>query len=242
MGTHSDTTLDRSRDCLAEYIDHTLLKPEATAAALDQLCAEAIEHEFHAVCVNGYWAERCARTLADTAVKLAVVVGFPLGAAATAAKAAEARLALENGAHELDMVMNIGALKSGQLDRVRADVRAVRAADTARTVGHTAAILKVIIETALLTDEEKRNACRIAVSAGADFVKTSTGFAQGGATVEDVRLMRRSVGPEIGVKASGGIRTREDALAMIRAGATRIGTSSGVAIVEAGARGDESVS
>ncbi len=215
----------------AKYIDHTLLKPDSNRAAVEKLCEEAVTYGFYAVCVNGCWTRVCAAALKNTPVKLAVVIGFPLGAGASEAKAAEARLAIEHGAQELDMVLNIGALKDRDLETVGADVRAVKHAAAAAAEGRDAPILKVIIETALLSDEEKQLACRAAVDAGADFVKTSTGFAKGGATVEDVALMRREVGADIGVKASGGIRSTSDALAMIEAGATRLGTSSGVAIV-----------
>lgn len=237
MNRQPNSGLELSNEQLAAYIDHTLLKPEATAEAVDRLCAEALENGFCAVCVNGCWTARCAKLIEESRVRLAVVVGFPLGAAASGAKAAEARQAVENGAHELDMVMNIGALKSADFAFVRDDVRAVREASNSAASRRgdsgsgAAPLLKVIIETALLTDAEKRRACRLAVDGGADFVKTSTGFAKGGATVEDVELMRSVVGAEIGVKAAGGIRTRADAIAMIRAGATRLGTSAGVAII-----------
>jgi len=210
---------------LASYIDHTLLKPEATAEQIDKLCSEAITHHFASVCVNTSWAARCARKLRGTGVKVAVVVGFPLGAMSGRSKGFEARHAIEEGANEIDMVINIGALKSGDLKTVEEDIKHV-----VRVCGRNVQ-LKVIIETALLTDEEKVTACRIAKDAGADFVKTSTGFSKAGATVKDVALMRRTVGPAMGVKAAGGIRSFEDALAMIDAGATRLGTSSGVAIV-----------
>jgi len=209
---------------LNRLIDHTLLKPEATLAMIDRLCAEAREYQFASVCVNPFWIKRCAEQLAGTQVKVCTVIGFPLGATSTAAKAAEARDAVANGAQELDMVLNIGALKSGDLESVKADIAAVKQASGG-------ALVKVILETGLLTEEEKVAACRLGVEAGADFVKTSTGFGPGGATVEDVALMRRIVGDKLGVKASGGVRDRETALAMVKAGATRIGTSSGVAIV-----------
>lgn len=212
---------------LARYIDHTLLKPDATSLQIDALCSEAIRHGFYSVCVNGCWTAHCIRRLQGSEVKLAVVAGFPLGAMDSESKAFEARRAVEQGAHEIDMVINIGLLKDGDTEGVGADILAVREA-----IGPTA-VLKMIIETALLTDAEKTQACELAARAGADFVKTSTGFAGGGATVEDVALMRRAVGEELGVKASGGVRTREDALAMIAAGATRIGASAGVAIVGA---------
>ena len=210
---------------MAPYIDHTLLKAEATANQIDTLCNEAAEHGFASVCVNTTWAARCARRLRGTGVKVAVVVGFPLGAMSGRSKGFEARHAIEDGAKEIDMVINIGALKSGDLKTVEEDIKHV-----VRVCGRNVA-LKVIIETALLTDEEKITACRIAKEAGADFVKTSTGFSSAGATVHDVALMRKTVGPKMGVKAAGGVRSFEDALAMIRAGATRLGTSSGVAIV-----------
>lgn len=207
-----------------KYIDHTLLKPETTAAMIDKLCAEAKEHDFASVCVNPYWVKRCAELLAGTDVKVCTVVGFPLGASTTAVKVAETRDAIENGATEVDMVLNVGALKSGDLETVKRDVAAVKEA-----AGEV--LLKVILETGLLTDEEKKTACELCVQAGADYVKTSTGFGPGGATVEDIALMRKAVGPDVGVKASGGVRDRAAALAMIEAGATRIGASSGIAIV-----------
>lgn len=218
---------------LARYIDHTLLKPEATLEQIDKLCDEAAEHSFYSVCVNSCWVEHCARRLQGTGVKTCAVVGFPLGAMDSRAKGFEAREAVANGAREIDMVINVGALKAKDLHTVEEDVRAVRRACRPTIV------LKVILETALLTDDEKVLACQLAKKAGANFVKTSTGFSKGGATVEDVALMRKIVGPEIGVKAAGGVRTYEDALHMIEAGATRLGTSSGVAIVkgEAGSSG-----
>jgi deoxyribose-phosphate aldolase len=209
---------------LNRFIDHTLLKPEATAAMIDKLCAEAKEHQFASVCVNPFWVKRCAEQLHGTKVKVCTVIGFPLGATTSAAKVAEARDALANGAQEVDMVINIGALKSGDLESVKADIAAVKQA-----VGEV--LLKVILETGLLTEEEKVTACKLCVEAGADFVKTSTGFGPGGATVEDVALLRRIVGEKRGVKASGGVRGRDAALAMVEAGASRIGTSSGVSIV-----------
>jgi len=218
---------------LAKYIDHTLLKPDATKEQVEKLCDEAIENHFYSVCVNTTWTEFCAKRLRGTDVHLAVVVGFPLGAMSARAKGFEARHAVELGADEIDMVINVGALKSRQLDTVEEDVRAVRRSLRQRTV------LKVIIETSLLTDEEKVLACQIAKKAGADFVKTSTGFSTGGATAQDVALMRRTVGRKMGVKASGGVRSFDDAVAMIGAGATRLGTSSGVAIVR-GAGGSSS--
>jgi deoxyribose-phosphate aldolase len=191
---------------------------------IDKLCAEAKEHDFASVCVNPTWVKRCAELLKGTDVKVCTVIGFPLGASTPAVKAAETRDAIANGAAEVDMVLNIGALKSGDLELVKADVKAVK--EAAGSV-----LVKVILETGLLTDEEKVTACKLCVEAGADYVKTSTGFGHGGATVEDIALMRKTVGPNIGVKASGGVRDRATALAMIEAGASRIGTSSGVAIV-----------
>ena len=207
-----------------KYIDHTLLKPEATQAMIDKLCAEAKEHDFASVCVNPYWVKRSAELLAGTDVKVCTVIGFPLGASTTDVKAAETRDAIRSGATEVDMVLNVGALKSGDLETVKADVAAVKQA-----AGDV--LLKVILETGLLTDDEKETACKLCVEAGADYVKTSTGFGPGGATVEDIALMRKAVGANVGVKASGGVRDGEAALAMIEAGASRIGTSSGVSIV-----------
>ncbi|MGA2378977.1 MAG: deoxyribose-phosphate aldolase [Spirochaetia bacterium] len=210
---------------LAQYIDHTLLKPEATEEQIDKLCDEAAKHHFYSVCVNSSWAEHCARRLGGTGVKVCAVVGFPLGAMDSRAKAFEARTAVSNGAREIDMVMNVGAMKAGNHSLVREDMLAVRRACRAGIV------LKVILETCMLTDAEKVLACQIAKDIDADFVKTSTGFNKGGATVEDIALMRRTVGPRMGVKAAGGVRSYEDAVAMIRAGATRLGTSSGVLLV-----------
>jgi deoxyribose-phosphate aldolase len=212
---------------MARCIDHTLLKPEAGPAALDQLCEEAIQCGFKAVCVNSGWVTYVAEKLKGRPTAVCAVVGFPLGAMHRRAKACEARIAIENGARELDMVLNIGALKSGDVDTVRGDISAVRHAAA------PPAVLKVIIETCLLTDAEKIRACEIAGEAGVDFVKTSTGFSTGGATVEDVALMRKTVGPDIGVKASGGIRDFETAVAMIAAGANRIGAGAGVEIIKA---------
>jgi len=216
---------------LAGAIDHTLLKPEATAAEVDRLCDEARTHRFASVCVNGTWVRRCAEIVIGSGVAVCCVVGFPLGASATEVKVYEARRAIEDGACEIDMVMNVGALKSGDREFVRRDIAAV--AETCHRMG---AKLKVILETALLSDPEKIAACEAAKSAGADFVKTSTGFSKGGATVQDVALMRSVVGPSLGVKASGGIRDQKDAAAMIAAGATRLGASASVAIVS-GAQG-----
>ncbi|ALC92934.1 deoxyribose-phosphate aldolase [Bacillus sp. FJAT-18017] len=208
-------------------IDHTLLKANATKAEITKLAEEAREYKFASVCVNPTWVKMAADLLEDTPeVKVCTVIGFPLGASTPETKAFETKNAIENGATEVDMVINIGALKDGNDELVERDIRAV--VDAAKGK----ALTKVIIETSLLSDEEKVRASKLSVKAGADYVKTSTGFSTGGATVEDVRLMRETVGPEIGVKASGGVRSREDALAVVEAGATRIGASSGVAIVK----------
>ncbi|MDJ0389993.1 deoxyribose-phosphate aldolase [Roseomonas sp. E05] len=209
---------------LAPLIDHTLLKPEATVAEVLRYCEEARRFRFCSVCVNPVHVARVAEALRGSGVKTCSVVGFPLGATTPGDKAAETANAVRNGADEIDMVVNIGALREGRLDAVREDIAAVRAACAGK-------VLKVIIETCLLDDDQKRAACRLAAEAGADFVKTSTGFSTGGATVADVALMRGVVGAALGVKASGGIRTLETAQAMIAAGATRIGASSGVALV-----------
>lgn len=209
-------------------IDHTLLRPDATAEDIRRICAEARRYEFFSVCVNPYWAPLVARELAGSTVKVCSVIGFPLGASSTRNKAAETEEAVRSGAGEIDMVLNIGELLGGNHDAVREDIRAVAGA-----AHHGGAILKVILETALLNDPQKTAACMLAQLEGADFVKTSTGFSAGGATVHDVKLMRQAVGPEMGVKASGGIRTLEDLRNMVAAGATRIGSSSGVKIVEA---------
>ena len=222
MGTFGASIDPRS---LARYIDHTLLKPEAGAAAIERLCGEAIECGFRTVCVNGRWVPLCAKLLSGTPVGVSAVVGFPLGAGMSEVKAYEAETAVRAGASEIDMVLPVGALLDGDEAGVFADIRQVVDAVKGK------AIVKVILETGLLNDGQKRTACRLAEQAGAHFVKTSTGFGPGGATVEDVRLLRESVSPAIGVKASGGIRDFKTALAMIEAGATRIGTSSGVAIV-----------
>ncbi|HSL97104.1 MAG TPA: deoxyribose-phosphate aldolase [Candidatus Deferrimicrobiaceae bacterium] len=216
---------DVPRD-LAPYIDHTLLRPDATAADVDQLCDEAIEYRFAAVCINPTWVRRAADRVRGSSVAVASVIGFPFGAATSEVKAMEARRAIRDGAREIDMVVNIGALKSGMRDVVRDDI--ARVSDACHEAG---ALNKVIIETALLTDTEKVVACSLAVAAKADYVKTSTGYASGGATVFDVALMRETVGPRMGIKASGGIRTAEDVQDMIAAGATRIGASAGVKIV-----------
>ena len=219
---------DVPRD-LARYIDHTLLRPDATAADIDRLCAEAKEYGFAAVCINPAWVRRAAVNLRGSQVPVASVVGFPFGASTSEVKALEARRAIRDGAREIDMVINIGALKSGLRDVVREDI--ARVSDACHESG---AINKVIIEAALLTDEEKVVACHLAQLARADYVKTSTGYASGGATVFDVALMRETVGPRMGVKAAGGIRTVEDVEEMIAAGATRIGASAGVRIVTGG--------
>ncbi|MEM9035042.1 MAG: deoxyribose-phosphate aldolase [Actinomycetota bacterium] len=221
---------DQAAPDLAGYIDHTLLAPNATADEIDQLCAEAAEHHFASVCVSPTWVPRCVSALQHTNVATCTVIGFPSGATTSATKAAEAAEAVATGATEVDMVINIGALRSGHAEVVRDDIGAVVEAATAG-----GAIVKVILETSMLTDDQKTAACVLAVEAGAHFVKTSTGFGGGGATVEDVALMRRAVGEDLGVKASGGVRTREDALAMIEAGATRIGASAGIAIIGGGA-------
>jgi deoxyribose-phosphate aldolase len=218
---------------LASAIDHTLLRPDATQAEIDQLCAEALEHRFAGVCVNGSWVRRCAEILRGSPVLVCAVVGFPLGAMATEVKAYEARRAIEDGACEIDMVLNVGALKSGLDAACQRDIAAVL--ETCRALG---ARLKVILETGLLTDDEKVRACRLARDAGADFVKTSTGFSKGGATVADVTLMRRIVGPALGIKASGGVRDEGTARALLSAGATRLGASASVAIVRQAPRAE----
>lgn len=211
---------------LAKLIDHTLLKPEATKQQIEILCAEARKYRFASVCVNPCYVSVCTRLLKDTKVKICTVIGFPLGAASTATKAFEAEQAIKDGAQELDMVINVGMLKSGEYDYIEDDIFAV--VSTAKRSG---VLTKVILEAALLTDEEKVRACLIAKRAGADFVKTSTGFSKGGATVGDVTLMRRVVGSAMGVKAAGGVRSREEALAMVASGADRIGASASVMIV-----------
>ena len=220
-----------SRRAVARLIDHTVLKPEATRAQVQQVCQEALTYSFASVCVNPYWVPFVASQLAQSDVTVCSVAGFPLGATTTAAKVAETRIALSDGAREIDMVMNVGALRSGDLDIVQRDIAAV--VEAAHGGG---ALVKVILETALLDLAQKLSACRLAVAAGADFVKTSTGFAASGATVEDVALLRAAVGPKVGVKASGGVRTLEEVQKMVAAGANRIGTSAGVAIAEAAGR------
>ena len=212
---------------LAKMIDHTLLKPDATQQEIAQLCFEARKYGFASVCVNPSWVPLCAQLLQGSQVKVCTVIGFPLGATSSESKAFETETAIRQGATEIDMVINIGALKARDLETVAKDIRGVVNAAHAKNI-----IVKVIIETVLLTDEEKTIASLISKEAGADFVKTSTGFAGGGATVHDVELMRKTVGPQMGVKASGGVRTYEDAASMIKAGATRIGASAGVKILQ----------
>jgi len=210
---------------LAGYIDHTLLRGKTTCEQIRQLCLEAKEYGFKSVCVNSCWTSLCSESLEGTGVITCVVVGFPLGAMEIKVKAYEAQRALELGAREIDMVMNIGAMKSNDLNLVQDDIAAV--VNAAGNAG-----VKVIIEACLLTDAEKITACMMAKDLGASFVKTSTGFSEHGSTARDVRLMRKTVGMDMGVKAAGGIRTTEDAITMIEAGATRIGTSAGVSIIE----------
>lgn len=207
-------------------IDHTLLKPEATKEQVEKLCAEAKEYTFASVCVNPTWVKTSAELLTGTPVKVCTVIGFPLGASTPETKAFETTDAINNGAGEIDMVLNVGALKSQDLDLVKRDVEAVVNAAKGK------AIVKVILETCLLTKEEIKVSSQLSKDAGADFVKTSTGFSTGGATFEDVALMREVVGPDLGVKASGGVRSLEDVQKMIEAGATRIGASSGVQIMQ----------
>lgn len=216
---------------IEKYIDHTYLKPDATQARMEALCAEARQHGFYSVCVNGAWVPFCVGALRDTSVKVAAVVGFPLGANRSAVKAFEAAEAAKQGAEEIDMVLPVGWMLEGNYDGVRADIAEVVEAVRGQ------AIVKVILETGYLNQEQKRIACTVSEEAGAHFVKTSTGFGPGGATVEDIALMRSAVSAAIGVKASGGIRDAETARQMISAGATRLGTSSGVAIVTGSAGG-----
>jgi deoxyribose-phosphate aldolase len=213
---------------IAALIDHTLLKPEATAADIRKVCEEARKYGFASVCVNPYWVSVVAHELAGSPVKVCSVVGFPLGASATSSKVDETQIAVKEGAEEIDMVLNIGELRAGNHRVVEDDIRAVVSAAHA-----TGAIVKVILENCLLDEPQKVAACRLAKNAQADFVKTSTGFSTGGATVEDVALMRREVGPHMGVKASGGVRTLEDLQKMVAAGASRIGASASVKIIEA---------
>ena len=210
---------------LNKYIDHTVLKADTTKETVQKIIDEAIKYDFMSVCLNPTWVAYAAEKLADTDVKVCTVIGFPLGANTSVVKALEASEAIKNGADEVDMVINIGAAKAGDWDLVTSDIAAVVAVSKAVTT-------KVIIETALLTDDEKVNACQAAVKAGADFVKTSTGFSTAGATATDIALMRQTVGPDMGVKASGGVRSIADAEVMIAAGATRLGTSNGVDIMK----------
>lgn len=219
--------MDMTKEKMAAMIDHTLLKPEATPHQIRTLCEEAKAHHFCSVCVNPGYVPYCAELLQGSDVRVCTVIGFPLGATSTEAKASETIDAIAGGATEVDMVINIGRIKCEDWEYVKNDIGAV--VDAARDK----ALVKVIIETCLLTDEEKVKACEIAKEAGADFVKTSTGFSTGGATAEDIALMRRTVGDTMGVKASGGIRTAKDALSMIEAGASRIGASAGIQILEA---------
>ncbi|MDA9470827.1 deoxyribose-phosphate aldolase [Enterococcus sp. 5H] len=209
---------------IAKMIDHTALKPETTKEMIVKLCQEAKEYQFASVCVNPYWVQLSSNELKGTGIDVCTVIGFPLGANTSETKAFETKNAIANGATEVDMVINVGALKSGDLDTVEADIRAVVEAS-----GDV--LVKVILETCLLTKEEIVKVSELSVKAGADFVKTSTGFSTGGATAEDIALMRKTVGPDIGVKASGGVRTNEDVMVMIEAGASRIGASAGVSIV-----------
>jgi deoxyribose-phosphate aldolase len=213
---------------VARLIDHTILRPEATRDDIAKGCAEAVRYEFATVCVNSFWTPLVAAELRGTPVKVCTVAGFPLGAISTAAKVAEALGAIRDGAQEIDMVMNIGALRGGELETVQADIQGVVLASHEQS-----AIVKVIIETALLDHDQKILASRIVQAAGADFIKTSTGFSKTGAVAEDIALIRRTAGPAMGVKASGGIRTLADLRTMVAAGATRIGTSSSIRIIEA---------
>lgn len=210
---------------LAKYIDHTLLKPDTTEEQITKLVSEAKEYEFASVCVNPYWVSYCYEELKNTTVKVCTVIGFPLGATTKQAKVLETKQAIKDGAAEVDMVINIGALKSGNDAFVKDDISGVVEASSKR------ALTKVIIETALLTDEEKIRACQLAKEAGADYVKTSTGFSGGGATKSDIELMRKNVGKDLGIKASGGVRDLQSVQTLIEAGATRIGASAGVAIL-----------
>ncbi len=210
---------------LNKYIDHTLLKPQSTRSQIRELCDQAREFDFASVCVNPCWIRYCRQQLAGSQVKVCTVIGFPLGAMTTEAKVAECRDAVEKGADEIDMVINIGALIDGEMEFVSEEIRRVKEAAGDR-------ILKVILETCLLSDEQKVQGCRACVAGGADFVKTSTGFSTGGATVEDVRLMKQTVGEACQVKAAGGVRSYEDLIAMIEAGADRIGTSSGTRLLQ----------
>ena len=209
---------------ISKYIDHTVLAADADLKKIEKLCMEARENDFASVCVNTCWVEKCAELLKGSDVNVCTVVGFPLGAMSTEAKAYEANWAVRHGATEVDMVLNVGFIKSGMFKEAEDDIREIKKATEGK-------LLKVILETCLLTDDEKRLACKLAMEAGADYVKTSTGFSKGGATVHDVELMRSVVGDKLGVKASGGIRDYETAMAMIKAGASRLGCSAGVAII-----------
>lgn len=217
--------MEYTKKNVAGMIDHTLLKADATEAQIAKLCQEAKEHGFASVCVNPGYVPEAAEALKGTDVRVCTVIGFPLGATSSEAKAAETADAIAKGAAEVDMVVNVGRIKSGNWDYVRSDIAAVVNAARGR------ALTKVIIETCLLTDDEKIRVCEIAKDAGADFVKTSTGFSTGGATAADIALMRKTVGPDMGVKASGGIHSTEEAIALIEAGASRIGASAGIAII-----------
>jgi deoxyribose-phosphate aldolase len=215
-----------SKEYLASIIDHTVLKADALPEEIVKICREALEHKFASVCINPCYVGLAAGELKGSEVKVCTVIGFPLGANSSEVKAFEAKKAIEDGAQEIDMVINIGMLKAGKLDYVKKDIEAVVNAASKR------ALVKVIIETCLLNDEEKKAVCLIAKEAGADFVKTSTGFSKWGAKAEDIKLMREAVGPDMGVKASGGVRDYEDAVKMVEAGATRIGASSSIKIIE----------
>ena len=217
--------MEYTKKNVAGMIDHTLLKADATEAQIAKLCQEAKEYGFASVCVNPGYVPEAAEALKGTDVRVCTVIGFPLGATSSEAKAAETADAIAKGATEVDMVVNVGRIKSGNWDYVRSDIAAVVNAARGR------ALTKVIIETCLLTDDEKIRVCEIAKEAGADFVKTSTGFSTGGATAADIALMRKTVGPDMGVKASGGIHSTEEAIALIEAGASRIGASAGIAII-----------
>ncbi len=221
-----DGTISHSE--MARYIDHTLLKPESTSDQFDQVVKECIQYNFKSICVNSSWVDYVARQLQGHDIEVCSVVGFPLGAMTSRSKAFEAREAISDGATEIDMVINVGALKSGDYERVEEDIRAVRRATRSGT------ILKVILETCMLSQEEKVIGCQLSKKAGADFVKTSTGFSSGGATVEDVKLMRNTVGPDMGVKASGGIRNWDAAVELIQAGASRLGIGSSIKVMTGG--------
>lgn len=217
--------MTHTKQSIAGMIDHTLLRPEATYDQIEKLCLEASENHFYSVCVNPCHVRLCAEKLAGTDVRVCTVVGFPLGATTTAAKVFETIEAIKNGAAEVDMVVNVGKIKSADWEAVKADIKEVVNASSGK------ALVKVIIETCLLTNLEKEEVCKMAKEAGADFVKTSTGFSSGGATPEDISLMRSAVGEKMGVKASGGIKTTADALSMIHAGANRLGVSAGIEII-----------